>query len=542
MARLNEPIVSTDPLETLRKKMLRQNRELAKSNNARAQRIRDLEKDCAYMLSENLELRGRILELERQVEDSETRRIADHALAIKSKLESQLADFSALVAGLGVEPPLKRTSTQQQRRQTRPRLSFSASRPSPSQRRLRDVAREIEDLGYISENKSGPRRSMKYALPPPLCLPEQILALRSQADLVDSPELGPPPLSMFIDEDPVKIDSPCKATTETPQAPSPSRRTVESPMAFEEPLPSPVAERSWPSPATARNTVKIGEKRKLAAREDLGGFPSRQKENQMVETETEKKKKEEKKAETKNAKDVGNSERERSKGRQPLAAKSTNEHVRSPKKDGTATTKPEPPKVKSSQARARGKTKSSIPPMDEASAEEKGPSFPERPLLAILPPSSPERLPTAPNLRDKMRRPSKQLFDAVAGEGKKTNRPSRSSSDASPLPASHLPLPSPSRAAKQQSADPASCRRRSRSCRRSETVEGEAQGSDEVDVYEFASSSPPSDADDESGRPARSGSRRQTLASSSSRTPSTTTADRGGSESGQRDRRRSMMV
>ncbi|RDA87196.1 hypothetical protein CP532_2524 [Ophiocordyceps camponoti-leonardi (nom. inval.)] len=617
MARLNEPIVSTDTLETLRKKMLRQNRELAKSNNARAQRIRELEKDCAYMLSENLELRGRILELERQVEDSETRRIADHALAIKTKLESQLADFSALVAGLGVEPPPKRRSSQQQqqqqqRRQTRPRLSFSASRPSPSQRRLRDVAREIEDLGYISENKSGPRRSMN---------PEQILALRSQADLVDSPELGPPPLSMFIDEEPVKIDSPCKATTET-QAPSPTT-PADPPIRFEEPSPSPAAEPSSPSPATGRTTVvpsvKTGEKRKLAVREDVRDFPSLQKENQVIElVETGKK---EENPEKKNLKDVavvGKHERERRKGtdgkaRQPLAAKSTNEHLRSPKKDGTAVTKPEPTKVKPSQARARSKTKSSVLAVEEASAGEKAPSslpqppnLEERPLLAVLPPSSPEPLPTAvaaiktttttatmtteegvdkgggdatplptqvdmsssggdatrtsrrsraaisyaePNLRDKMRRPSKQLFDAVAGEGKKTNRPSRSSDTSSPLPPpSHLPPPtSPSPMTKQQSPEPVTSRRRSRSCRRSESVEGEAQGSDEVDVYEFASSSPPTDADDESERPARS--RRQTLASSSGRTSSTSTADshRGDSDSGTRDRggtgrRRSMMV
>ncbi|RDA93778.1 hypothetical protein CP533_0253 [Ophiocordyceps camponoti-saundersi (nom. inval.)] len=588
MARLNEPIVSTDTMDTLRKKMLRQNRELAKSNNTKALRIRELEKDCAYMLSENLELRGRILELEKQAEDSETRRIADHALAIKTKLESQLADLSALIAGLGVEPPPKRRSPQR-RRQTRPSLTFSACRPSPSQRRLRDVAREIENLGYISENKSNPRRSMN---------PEQILALRSQADLVDSPELGPPPLSMFIDQDPVKFESPCKSTTES-QTPSPTR-TEDPPIVFEEPFTSSVPEPSSPSPMKSLNTaialVKTGEKRKLAVREDLRDSPSYQKENQVVEAETEKKEK----AEAKIIKDVAldKPERERSKGtdcktRQPLAAKSTNKHVRSPMKDGVTMTKPEPAKMKPSQGRPKSKTKSNVGPMEEASTVEKRPSSrpqpkeaEEQPLLAILPPTSPEPLPTTtaatttttsttteegndrggdttplptpdmagsgdatrtsrrsraavsyaePNLRDKMRRPSKQLFDAVAGEGRKTNRPSRNS-DASPQPPR-----SPTPTTKQQSPESAS-RRRSRSSRRREPVEGE-QGSDDVDVYEFASSSPPTDADDESERPARS--RRQTLAPSS-RT-SSSTAERG-SDSSTRDRggtagrRRSMMV
>lgn len=116
------------------------------------------------MLSENLELRGRILGLEKQAEDNESGRIADHALAIKSKLESQLTEWGTLLAGLGLEPPMKKHSPNH-RRTSKPRLSFSSHRPSPSQRRLRDISREIEELGHISEHKSTSRRSMKYVIP-----------------------------------------------------------------------------------------------------------------------------------------------------------------------------------------------------------------------------------------------------------------------------------------------------------------------------------------------------------------------------------------
>lgn len=148
-------------LSLVRKKLLRQNRDLAKSNNVRALKIRELENDCACMLSENIELRGRILELEKQVEDNEARRIADHALAIKAKLESQLTEWGTLIAGLGLEPPPKRQYSPSVRKTTRRRTSFGAPRISPSQRRLRDVARDIEELGNISEHKSYPRLSMK---------------------------------------------------------------------------------------------------------------------------------------------------------------------------------------------------------------------------------------------------------------------------------------------------------------------------------------------------------------------------------------------
>src|SRR5687768_17521629 len=97
-------------MNTVRRKLLRQNRDLAKSNNIRALRIRELENECSLMLSENLELRGRILELETQVEDNEARRIADHALSIKEKLEAQLTEWGTMLAGLGLEPPPKRHS------------------------------------------------------------------------------------------------------------------------------------------------------------------------------------------------------------------------------------------------------------------------------------------------------------------------------------------------------------------------------------------------------------------------------------------------
>lgn len=140
--------------------MLRQNRELAKTNNIRALRIRELENECACMLSENLELRSRILELEKQVEDNESQRIADHAMAIKAKLESQLTEWGSLIAELGLEPPAKRHSPMIRRR-PKQTMGFSATRPSPSQRRLREIARDVEELGHIAENKSYPRRSMK---------------------------------------------------------------------------------------------------------------------------------------------------------------------------------------------------------------------------------------------------------------------------------------------------------------------------------------------------------------------------------------------
>ncbi|CAJ0552830.1 Ff.00g009080.m01.CDS01 [Fusarium sp. VM40] len=521
MARLNEPPVSTDSLETLRKKLLRQNRDLAKSNNIRALRIRELENDCACMLSENLELRGRIIELEKELEDNDTRRIADHALAIKAKLESQLTEWGTLLAGLGLEPPMKRHSPRP-RKSTKPRLSFSSARPSPSQRRLRDIAREIEELGHISETKSYPRQSMN---------PQQILALRSEAsnddvhDTSQSPELGPPPVSHFIEEeeeDPVKIDSPTRSrptqiptptvqespksrlappeTFTSPQAnktlprPSPEKKKKEEITKPKETTPietKPLATRSIETntqhlvietPVPQAQPVKIGSKRKLAARDDMvTSRPSRtNNENENSQAAIEKSASGEKaggrvvKELTGVRKDVRDKANATG-ARKPLAAKSTNGDMTSPKKiskpiaiDEVTAAKADLVRSKASQDRPKSKSRS-LAPITIETVLAPQPSAPEvvemppnlgTPLTdsALLLPNSPDsaapvdtgrggtpppgdvnasrepprpsrRNRTAvsyaePNLRDKMRRPTKDMLDAVAGEGKYARRSS----------------------------------------------------------------------------------------------------------------------
>ncbi|KAF4450726.1 hypothetical protein F53441_6169 [Fusarium austroafricanum] len=512
--------------DLVRKKLLRQNRDLAKSNNIRALRIRELENDCACMLSENLELRGRIIELEKELEDNDSRRIADHALAIKAKLESQLTEWGTLLAGLGLEPPMKRHSPRP-RKSTKPRLSFSSARPSPSQRRLRDIARDIEELGHISETKSYPRQSMN---------PAQILALRSEADNDDtsdtsqssqSPEIGPPPVSQFIEEEdeeePVKIDSPTRSrpiptptpapthespkrslappekltspqTSKTlPMSPSPEKRKHEEATRTQktEPVkPKPLATRSIDTkvqdpvietPVPQPQPVKVGSKRKLAARDDMvtsrGQRINNENENPRIATEKSSIREKAGGRTLKELSSMRKDAREKANAtgsRKPLAAKSTNDDLSSPKKvskpvatDEVAAAKADLIRSKASQERPKSRSKSLAPITIETVLEP--PAAPEvvevpcglaTPLTdpALLSPNSPDtaasketgrggtpppgdvnasreaarpsrRNRTAvsyaePNLRDKMRRPTKDLLDAVAGEGKYARRSS----------------------------------------------------------------------------------------------------------------------
>ncbi|KAK2682429.1 hypothetical protein RAB80_000375 [Fusarium oxysporum f. sp. vasinfectum] len=513
--------------DLVRKKLLRQNRDLAKSNNIRALRIRELENDCACMLSENLELRGRIIELEKELEDNDTRRIADHALAIKAKLESQLTEWGTLLAGLGLEPPMKRHSPRP-RKSTKPRVSFSSARPSPSQRRLRDMAREIEELGHISETKSYPRQSMNQ---------EQILALRSEADNDDmadtsqSPDIGPPPVSHFIEEEeePVKIDSPTRSrpsptttpapvqesptrklappekltspqTTKTlPRSPSPEKKQhvkITKPEETEPVKAKPLATRSIETkvqeivdetPVPQPQPVKVGSKRKLAARDDMVTSRSQRanNENEPPRNTIDKPSIREK-AGGRTLKELSNMRKDaREKAsatgtRKPLAAKSTNDDLTSPKKiskpvvtDEVAAAKADLMRSRASQERPKSRSKTLAPITIETALEP--PTAPEglevpcgltTPFTdpALLSPNSPDtaasqepgrggtpppgdvnasreparpsrRNRTAvsyaePNLRDKMRRPTKEMLDAVAGEGKYARR----SSVAEPAP------------------------------------------------------------------------------------------------------------
>ena len=445
-------------------------------------------------------------------------------MAIKAKLESQLTEWGIMLAGLGLEPPMKRHSPRI-RKSIKQRMSFGVSRPSPSQRRLRDVARDVEELGHISENKSCPRPSMKYAVLMRYQYsqtltsdsPEQILALRAEAHLThsaDSPELGPPPMSKFIDEDPVKVDSPSRAAPIKTQEWSP-KRTIEPPISFASPKhdqasapPAPPPEKKpestdkpqqpRPQPAISAEPSKIvaeptkivvqptktGGKRKFAARDDTENVPIQRmvNENQPPRGSSEKQSIRDK-AGGKTLKELASMRKEvRGKpgaagnARKPLAAKSTNDDISSPKKTSKplmageiAMVQADPVKAKASNERPKSKSRSNPPVKIEAipAPQILPPTMIElaTPLVepALLSPSSPEpasadvghrgdtpppadissmgettrpsrRNRTAvsyaePNLRDKMRRPTKELFDAVAGEGKYPRR----SSQAEPL-------------------------------------------------------------------------------------------------------------
>ncbi|KAJ6782875.1 hypothetical protein PWT90_09123 [Aphanocladium album] len=578
MARLNEPALSTDNIEILRKKMLRQNRELAKNNNIRALRIRELESELSRAITENLELRARIVELENEAQNDDARRIADHALAIKKQLEAQLTEWGTLVAGLGLEPPTKRHSPRI-RKTSGPRMSFTATRPSPSQRRLRDIANEVEQLGHISEHKAYSRKSMKYAPNPAFTIqpltshsPEQIQALRSEADYEEAPELPPP--APVVDEEQAKVDTPPREsrarnfTSGLDSSPlivsspnldnlrigSTSPTKIMTPMIRE----SRVHVDSTPDTPIAPPT-KTASKRKFNRDEyEPMTMEKITNENLPPRVMTEKVSILNK-AHGKTLKELASLRRDaaRAKAEAPrdarpaLAAKSTNDDMQSPKKRKTApaddisslkmknkTGKPKSkapisiktdevlpqkrePIVTSIEPSSLGVTAatpspaimSSCSPEPSAIDEENRDTPPPIDIGFMGEASRPSRRSRAaisyaePNLRDKMRRPRDEKFDAVSGEGKSrrfsqseissldVKRESGGSDSWKKLPAAHPRVSelstesAPVSPLSDRASSPKDLPTSVQAGRRKRTSHAQAS-SDESDVYEFTSSSP----------------------------------------------------
>ncbi|KAH6657668.1 hypothetical protein BKA67DRAFT_655918 [Truncatella angustata] len=502
MARLNEPLVAPDGLEILRRKFLRQNRDIARINSTQSLRIRGLENECARMLSENLELRSQILRLETELQESRAQRIADHALEIKEKMEAQLLEWGTMLASLGHEPIPKHRSPRATKKARRDPSLGLAGAGSPRFRRrntseLEAAAINEGRLAPLWEDRPYQRETLNR---------HEILALCSEAAETDSPDIGPPPVSRFVDEDPVKIDLPTKLSSDAsrpeargePLSKSPSRTTPE-PMPDTAKAKEDIMGREKTAvllsppqiavklPAPDAQIVNATLKRKIRDDEEKENVPvMRMKGDPMKSAKTGPEKAADRQT-NRPIKNIPLSKKDLRENnqittpslapRKALGAKSTNEVINSPKKstkgtilDDIAKAKAEMKGNEKPKEKAKPKKEEAIKPI-EINIPEPTPApaaiididtdtMSAEPNLSV--PDSPESTapreemrdtpPPAeissrgetsragrrarsqvsyaePNLRDKMRRPTKQLLDAVAGEGKAMRRTSQSKSN-----------------------------------------------------------------------------------------------------------------
>ncbi|EAW22992.1 shugoshin family protein [Aspergillus fischeri NRRL 181] len=105
MARLNESTAPTEPIDILKRRFVRQNREIARVNSIQSLRIRTLESDVSNLLAENVSLREQVIMLSQELERFESAKsLHDGVYDIKTRLDDKLAELGNLVNELGTLP------------------------------------------------------------------------------------------------------------------------------------------------------------------------------------------------------------------------------------------------------------------------------------------------------------------------------------------------------------------------------------------------------------------------------------------------------
>ncbi|CAG8885740.1 unnamed protein product [Penicillium egyptiacum] len=105
MARLNDHAAPAESIDALKRRFVRQNREIARVNSLQSLRIRSLESEVSHLLSENVSLREQVINLTQETERLEVGKMLHNGIYnIKSKLDAKLAELSNLAADLGSLP------------------------------------------------------------------------------------------------------------------------------------------------------------------------------------------------------------------------------------------------------------------------------------------------------------------------------------------------------------------------------------------------------------------------------------------------------
>ncbi|KAI5251143.1 hypothetical protein E4T42_04571 [Aureobasidium subglaciale] len=186
MARLNEAPLPIESVDALKRRFVRQNRELAKNNSAQCLRIRALECEVSRLLAENLDLREDIVHLQAQLSDPRPSIDNSALVSVKDQLQAKLLEFGALVSELG-QIQTAHPSAQQ------PKFSDPASwRPAVPAAILSGQAPTMDG---IAEEVCSPGGSM-----------HRNHHIRRSNHSEPSPDIGPPPVVHFDNEDSIAFD------------------------------------------------------------------------------------------------------------------------------------------------------------------------------------------------------------------------------------------------------------------------------------------------------------------------------------------------
>ena len=139
----------------VKRRFVRQNREIARVNSMQSLRIRSLESEVTHLLAENVSLREQVINLTQEIERLEAAKMLHNGVSeIKFRLDTKIAELNALASELGMLP--RKVSKLGKPDLNRPKASVPESR-------LQADSEYNEDgrLPAILEDKYYPRRTLE---------------------------------------------------------------------------------------------------------------------------------------------------------------------------------------------------------------------------------------------------------------------------------------------------------------------------------------------------------------------------------------------
>ncbi|CAG8946256.1 unnamed protein product [Penicillium salamii] len=260
---------------TVKRRFVRQNREIARVNSMQSLRIRSLESEVSHLLSENVSLRKQVINLTQETERLEAGKMLHNGIYdIKSKLDAKLAELSSLATDLGSLP--RRVGKLCDEQSQRPKQA-PESRPRTDDLFGHDDGR----LPAIVEDKYYPRRTLEA---------QELDSLLHGSD--DQSILESPPQFSFTPE-PVEANiehsspsppevthrAPLDSTAEEPEEPEPEailpptletrkKKKKSSSILAPEIGPAPIERQPSPPITTANNSLPVSAKRKFIPEDD----------------------------------------------------------------------------------------------------------------------------------------------------------------------------------------------------------------------------------------------------------------------------------
>ena len=190
---------------SVKRRFIRQNREIARVNSTQSLRIRNLEAEISRLLAENISLREQAINSAQEAERWRTsHKLITEVGHLKDRLESKLLEVSALVTELGSLPEKAAHRSSYRRRSSIPEPVRSPDGKDWKNRQTIGGViagdRELQEgrLPPIHEDKYYPRRTLEGH--------EIQRLIEDDAEVSESPELGPPPVAHFDVTDPIKFE------------------------------------------------------------------------------------------------------------------------------------------------------------------------------------------------------------------------------------------------------------------------------------------------------------------------------------------------